>query len=56
MAYFGVRANAVFTPNNASSTARVLMIVSPTPTAISIGSIRIERFQFLGYSSRCATT
>ena len=56
MAYLGVRANAVSTPNKASSTARVLIIVSPTPTAINIGSISTERFQFLGYNSRCAIT
>ena len=56
IAYFGVRANAVCTPNSASSTARVLLIVSATPAAISTGIKKMPRFHVFGYSSRCAST
>ena len=48
IAYFGVRAKPVCTPKSASSTARVLMIVSATPAAISAGRTRYRASRFFG--------
>ena len=52
MRYLAVRAKGDLTPNSASSTARVLVMVNPMPTAIRNGRKRNVRFQLFGYNSR----
>src|SRR5436190_6686551 len=59
--YFGVRTNShglrLIAPQIASKTALVLLMHTPTPSAISIGRARIDfHVACLPNSSRCANT